>query len=75
MWTINDLILLKYAGVKIDTADFLEAYRHENTHRDFTSCESCGAGTGYQHLPDCRGETILADPRWYEILRGDSRAG
>jgi hypothetical protein len=67
-------VILKDAGVKIDAADFLDVYRRENTHRDFASC-LCGAGTGQQHLPDCRRESILGDPRWYEILEQDGRSG
>ena len=73
-WCIDDLILLRDAGVQIDADDFREAYRHENTHRDFSLCAHCGASTFQQHLPDCPRESILGDPRWYEILQQDGRA-
>jgi hypothetical protein len=73
--TIYDLVLMCDAGVQIAEADFLEVYRRENTLLDFTFCEFCGAETFQQHLPDCRRESILGDPRWHEILQQDRRAG
>jgi len=73
-WTIDDLVLMCDAGVQIAEADFLEVYRRENTHLDFTFSEFCGAETFQQHLPDCRRESILGDPKWYEILQQDGRA-
>jgi hypothetical protein len=68
-WCIDDLILLRDAGVQIDADDFREAYRHENTHRDFSFCAHCGASTFQQHLPDCPRESILGDPNWYEEIK------
>jgi hypothetical protein len=55
-WIIDDLLLMRDAGVQVAEADFLEVYRRENTHLDFTFCEFCGAETFQQHLPDCRRE-------------------
>jgi hypothetical protein len=68
-WCIDDLILLRDACVQIDADDFREAYRHENTHRDFSFCQHCGAATFHQHLPDCPRESILGDPSWYEEIK------
>lgn len=67
-WTIDDLVLLKDAGVRISAKDFFEVYRRENTHLDFAFCAFCGAGTFQQHLANCPRESILGDPNWYEAL-------
>ena len=74
-FTVEDFVLLREAGVQIADADFLEVYRRENTHLDFTFCQRCGAETFQQHLPDCPKESILGDPQWYEILQQDGSAG
>jgi hypothetical protein len=67
-WTLDDLVLFRDAGVKIDPVDLLEVYRRENIHLDFMFCVACGAGTFQQHLPGCPRESILGDPNWYEVL-------
>jgi hypothetical protein len=67
--TIQDLVLLKDAGVKIDVDTFLEALEYENQHRDINSCRGCAAITGTQHQPSCPRASVLFDSDWYEILR------
>jgi hypothetical protein len=68
-WTIQDLVLLRDAGVKIDPDAYLEALGYENLHRDFSSCRGCAAITGTQHQPSCIRASILFCADWYEILR------
>ena len=68
-WTVDDLVLLRDAGVQIDADVFRSAYEHENTHRDFVFCQHCGAETFQKHLPDCPRESILAMPDWYEEIQ------
>jgi hypothetical protein len=69
IWTIDDLILLREASIEIDAGLFAEVYRHENTHRECSSCKHCGAGTRQQHLPDCPRESVLGDPNWFWELK------
>jgi hypothetical protein len=69
VWTIQDLVLLKDAGVEVDADLFLGALEYENLHRDFSSCRGCAAITGSQHQPSCTRASILFDEDWYEALR------
>jgi hypothetical protein len=68
-WNIQDLVLLKDAGIKIDADTFLQALEYENVHRDFAACKGCAAIAGTQHQPSCTRASVLFDADWYEILR------
>jgi hypothetical protein len=67
-WTVDDLMLLKDAGVQIDADIFAEAFEHEN--KNYTSialpCDGCGAPPLAQHSIECKHATVLALPDWYE---------
>jgi hypothetical protein len=65
--SLNDLVLLRDAGVKIDADIFAEAFHYENKHRNLGPCFECGARTFDQHELACSHATILAMPNWYEL--------
>jgi hypothetical protein len=59
MLTARDVKFLTACGIVADEENFrLEAlwlnWRHENLHRDFSSCAGCGAKTFEQHALDCK---------------------
>lgn len=67
-FTLDDLILLKDAGVALDAADVREVYVRENVNRSLLPCEHCDTPRGGQHLPNCPRESVLALENWYEIV-------
>ncbi len=70
-WCLNDLVLLRDAGVMIDADIFAEAFEFEN--RNYLSvalpCDECGAAPLKQHDLDCSHASILVLPDWYEELQ------
>lgn len=63
---LQDLILLRDAGVAVSADEFLETLVFENTHRDFSPCGECGTETWGQHDMDCPRATVLWEPDWFE---------
>ena len=70
-WCIDDLVMLREAGVHIDTDIFVEAFDFEN--RNYLSvalpCDECGAPPLEQHALACSRATVLVRPDWYEELK------
>jgi hypothetical protein len=70
-WTVDDLVLLREANVKIDTDIFAEAFEYEN--RNYLSvalpCGQCGAAPLKQHALSCSHATVLVRADWYEELK------
>jgi hypothetical protein len=70
-WCLDDLILLREAGVQIDTDIFAAAFEFENrNYLSITSpCNECGAAPLKQHDFACSHASILVLPDWYEELK------
>ena len=70
---LEDLIVLRDAGVVIDDEMFGSVLRYENMHRNFSPCPDCDVTTFSQHDPVCRYASLLWEPDWYEIVQARDR--
>jgi hypothetical protein len=68
-WTLNDLIVLRDAGVAIDRELFDSVLEYENKNFNLAPCSTCNTPSLGQHASFCDRASILWDIEWYEILR------